>query len=182
MKASLLNRKVHRVGAILTAIPLLIVIVTGIILQLKKDWAWVQPPTLKGAEGTLAVSFEEILAAAKTSPEAGIESWKDVDRIDVRPKKGVAKVRAKNRWEVQIDTSNGELLGTAYRRSDLIESLHDGSFFSNAAKLGVFLPSALVLLALWITGIYLWFLPRLKRRQRDRQRLASRESDSSAES
>ena len=55
----------------------------------------------------------------------------------------------------------------AYRRSDLIESLHDGSFFGgDFAKLGVFLPTALVLCVLWGTGIYLFFLPYMVRRRR----------------
>ena len=47
----------------------------------------------------------------------------------------------------------------AYRRSDLIESLHDGSWFHDRAKLWVFLPTAAVVLMLWGTGIYLFFLP-----------------------
>ena len=45
----------------------------------------------------------------------------------------------------------------AYRRSDFIESIHDGTYFHDMAKLGVFLPSAIILLVLWITGMYLFF-------------------------
>ncbi|MCH2100927.1 MAG: PepSY domain-containing protein [Planctomycetes bacterium] len=166
MKASILNRKLHRWGSILTALPLLVVIVTGIILQLKKDWSWVQPPTARSADPALELNFDEILLVASGVPETEIKTWDDIDRLDVRPGKGVVKVRANNRWEVQIDTKSGEVLHLAYRRSDLIESLHDGSWFSDGAKLWIFLPTAVILLGLWITGIYLWLLPHLVRRGR----------------
>jgi hypothetical protein len=92
-------------------------------------------------------------------PKAQVESWDDIDRLDVRPGKGMLKVRCKNRWEVQLDTKTGEVLRAAYRRSDLIESIHDGSFFRDRAKLWLFLPSALVLAILWFTGLYLFVLP-----------------------
>lgn len=166
MNAAILNRKLHRWGSILTALPLLVVIITGIILQLKKDWSWVQPPTAKSADPALELSFDEILAAVSGVPEAEVASWEDVDRLDVRPDKGVVKVRANNRWEVQLDTKSGEVLHLAYRRSDLIESLHDGSWFSDGAKLWIFLPTAIVLLGLWVTGIYLWLLPHLVKRKK----------------
>ena len=73
---------------------------------------------------------------------------------------GMVKVRCENRWEVQIDTATGEVLQVAYRRSDLIESMHDGSFFHEHAKLWIFLPSGVILLGLWLTGMYLWILPK----------------------
>lgn len=44
--------------------------------------------------------------------------------------------------------------------SDFIESLHDGSFFAgDISKLGVFLPAAIGLLILWLSGIYMFWLP-----------------------
>lgn len=153
------SRKLHRWGAILIALPLLVVICTGLLLQLKKEWVWIQPAERRGVGTTPSITFDQILTALRGVPEADVESWEDVDRLDVRPGKGMLKVRCNNDWEVQIDTATGEVLQVAYRRSDLIESIHDGSFFHASAKLWVFLPSGLVLLALWITGVYLWVLP-----------------------
>lgn len=168
MKASVLNRKLHRWGAILTAVPLLVVIATGIVLQVKKDVDWIQPPTQRGAGGSPSVPFGDVLAAAMSVPEAAIRGWDDIDRLDVRPAKGIIKVRAKNRYEVQVDARTADVLQVAYRRSDLIESLHDGSFFHDRAKLWIFLPTAVILFALWGTGIYLWLLPHLAKRRRRR--------------
>ncbi|MFG0242400.1 MAG: PepSY domain-containing protein [Phycisphaerales bacterium JB054] len=160
------SRKLHRWGSVATAVPLLIVLVTGILLLLKKDVAWIQPPTAAGPAGPPAVAFDEILAAVVAVPEADAAGWADIDRLDVRPGEGVAKVQCVSGYEVQVSTVTGEVLQTARRRSDLIESLHDGSWFHGAVKLGVFLPSAVIVLALWITGAWLWLMPHLRSKRR----------------
>ncbi len=163
-----LNRKIHHWGSIIIAVQLAIVLVTGVLLLLKKEFDWIQPPTVKGEQMGIDIGFDEILAVARTVPEAKIETWSDIDRLDVRPAKGMLKVRAENRWEIQIDANTGAVLQVAYRRSDLIESIHDGSFFGDHAKLWVFLPSAVVLIGLWITGMVLFFHPHLVRARKRR--------------
>ena len=147
-------------------LPITIIIFSGIVLQLKKVSPYVQPPTQSGAGTEPAIGFDRILEVVKTVPEAEIESWEDVDRLDVRPSKGVVKVRCKNRYEVQIDTETAQILHVAFRRSDLIESIHDGSYFNEHFKLWVFLPAGIVLAALLITGVHLFLLPHLARRKR----------------
>jgi hypothetical protein len=64
-------------------------------------------------------------------------------------------------------------LGPAYRRSDLIESIHDESFFGGDwTRLGLFLPAGVVLLTLWISGLRMWWVPfAAKRAQRARHRV-----------
>jgi uncharacterized iron-regulated membrane protein len=170
------SRKLHRWGAILIALPLLLVILSGLLLQLKKQVPWVQPPTLRGqGDGVPRAAWEVILAAVAAIPEAGVQSWSDIDRLDVQPSRSLVKVQCKNRWEVQLDLANGAVLSSNFRRSDLIESLHDGSFFGQWAKLAVFLPNGLVLLGLWCTGLYLWYLPGMvRRRKRARRKTSSR--------
>jgi len=166
MKFSKLNRLFHRWGSFLIAAPVLLVIVSGIILLLKKESAWIQPPTQRGVSKDLSVSFDDVLEKVRLVPEAEIENWNDVSRLDVRPSKGMLKVRAVNGWEIQLDSQSGEVLQVAYRRTDLIESLHDGTFFHNRAKLWFFLPSAVILLGLWLTGIYLFLFPSFTRKKR----------------
>jgi uncharacterized iron-regulated membrane protein len=162
------NRKLHRWGAIAVAVPFLIVITTGLVLQVKKQVPWVQPVEQKGTPGAPAVSMDALLAAARSVPEAGVDDWADIDRIDVRPSKGLIKIIANSRWEVQVDGASGAVLQTAYRRSDLMEQLHDGSWFHDAAKLWIFLPSGVIVLLLWVTGIYLFLLPIRARRAKSR--------------
>jgi uncharacterized iron-regulated membrane protein len=166
VKWSIWARKLHRWATLLVVVPFFIVLVSGLLLQVKKEIAWIQPPTQTGSAPGLALSFEEILSAARAADAAGIASWDDVDRLDVRPDKGVVKVRGTNGWEVQVDTHTGSVLHVAERRSDVIEAIHDGSWFHDAAKLWIFLPSALVVLGLWITGVYLFWLPYSVRRSK----------------
>lgn len=154
------TRKVHYWGAFVVFLPVFIIISTGILLQLKKDIDWIQPPTANGEfENDPTISFDDILATAIKVKGPNIQSWDDVDRLDVRLGKGIVKVRSNNRWELQIDSHSGELLQVAYRRSDLIEQLHDGSWFHDKIKLWIFLPTGIILFILWCTGLYMVILP-----------------------
>ena len=161
------SRKVHYWGAFVVALPVLIIFSTGIFLQLKKDFGWIQPPTQVGSKKNLpSITFDEILESAKSAKNVKIYSWDDIDRLDVRPEKGIVKVRSKEKWELQIDTETGVILQEAYRRSDLIESIHDGSWFNSKVKYFIFFPSGIILLVLWLTGIYLVLLPYQKKWQK----------------
>lgn len=166
MKLQILNRKAHYWLSVAVAAPILVIIVSGLLLQIKKHSAWVQPPEQRGSAQVPALSFAEILEICRGIPEAQVSGWADVHRIDVRPARGMVKVSATNHWEIQIDSHTGEVLQVAYRRSDLIEAIHDGSWFHPGAKLWLFLPSGIVLLLLWLTGIYLFVLPILRRRRK----------------
>lgn len=168
MKLSILSRRLHRWGAIGTALPFLLVIVSGLLLQVKKQFTWVQPAEQRTTAGVPQVAWDAVLAAAMTHSDAGVTGWSDIDRVDVRPSKGILKVITKSRWEFQVALDDGRLMQTAYRRSDLIEQLHDGSFFGDPVKLWIFLPSGLIVFGLLLTGLYLWILPTLTKRKRER--------------
>ena len=173
MTASRLNRIIHRWGSLAIALPTLIVLISGVVLQLKKQSDWIQPATQVGLRQPPEISFSRILDVAKTVPEAKVQGWNDIDRLDVRPGKGMLKIRCKNRWEIQLDAASGDVLQVAFRRSDLIESLHDGSYFGGVVKLGIFLPAAIILMVLWGTGIYLFFLPYLAKRKKRLRHVAN---------
>lgn len=164
-------RKMHRWGAIVIAFPLLIVVFSGILLQIKNEFKWVQPPTRQGRQKIPSISFERVLAIMITVPEAEVSSWRDIDRLDVRPNRGIIKVQCKNHWEIQLDSHTGEVLQTAFRRSDIIETFHVGSWFHPKAKLWIFLPSALILFGLWITGIIIIYSISKIQKSRTKRRL-----------
>jgi uncharacterized iron-regulated membrane protein len=169
MRTQKLFRRVHYWGAAIAAVPLLIIISAGVLLQLKKQIAWVQPVEHRGTEGEPGVTFDQLLALARSVPAAGVQTWNDIPRIEGRPQRGLIKLISANNHEIQIDLATGTILGAAHRRSDVIESIHDGSFFHDNAKLWVFLPAAFVLLGLWCTGLYLFLLPLGVKRKRARQ-------------
>jgi uncharacterized iron-regulated membrane protein len=182
MKLNVLNRKVHYWASVIIAVPILIVICSGILLQLKKQFTWVQPPEQRGIGKEVSVDFSRVVEICRAVPEAQVQSWSDINRIDVRPSRGMMKVWTNTNWEIQIDTKTGDVLQTAYRRSDIIEAIHDGSWFHENAKLWLFLPSGITLLLLWLTGMYLFFLPILMRARRKRVLNATAEARKSAES
>jgi len=166
-----LNRKIHYWGAIACAIPLLIVIVTGVFLLLKKDVDWIQPSSTKGQGNVPTLDYVKILPILKNVSEVEISDWSQINKIDVRPSKGMMKIQIEGNWEVQLDHQTGDILKVAYRRSDIIETIHMGTFFHDYAKLGIFLPTAILLLVLWLTGLYLFFITeRAKYRSRSKQK------------
>jgi len=167
-----INRRFHYWAALVVFLPLIVVIGSGLLLQVKKEFSWIQPSTFKGEHKTPTISFQEILSVAQSVESAQINNWQDISKLDVRPNKGVIKIRSENGWEIQIDGSSGNILHSAYRRSDLIESIHDGTFFHDKARLWLFLPAAVVLLLMWFSGLYM-LVPSLKhkwaRRKKARQ-------------
>jgi hypothetical protein len=126
---------------------------------------WVQPsyPEFKSE---LKLSFDEILKISQSVPEAKISSWKDVSQIDIRPANGNIRVRSKvDMWEIQIDGTSGEIKSSAKRRQSFLVSLHEGAYFGPGVRYGLFLPSAIGVFFLLLSGIYLLvkhYLPRFK--------------------
>lgn len=167
MSGNVLNRKLHYWGAAIVAVPILAVIVTGLLLQVKKHWSWVQPVEHRGTVLAPVIELSGILKAIREAqhPHVAVDGWDDITRLDVRPDRGVAKVTLQNGYEVQVDLGTGRVLQVAYRRSDWIETIHDGSIYGEWVKLGIVLPSGLVLLFLWGSGMWMWIYPLINRRK-----------------
>ena len=167
MRLHVLNRKLHYWASAFVALPILVILLSGLLLQAKKHWAWVQPPELRGTGTSPEVDLEGILAAVRDVSHLSVRGWNDINRLDIRPNRGMAKVWLHNGWEVQVDLGTGLVLQSAFRRSDLIEAIHDGSFFAgDFSRYGVFLPSAIVLPLLWLTGVWMFCTPIVNRRRR----------------
>ena len=134
--------------------------VLPLLLQLKKQLPFVQPVERAGVTHEPVATPAQYLEAINRGKFDGEVTWKDVQRVDIRPSKGIAKVILKSDVEYQVDLGTGDVLQRELRMSDFIESLHDGSFFAgDISKLGVFLPAAIGLLVLWVSGIYMFWLP-----------------------
>ena len=160
------NRTIHKWASIIIAMPLLIVFLSGILLLVKKEFSFIQPPTARSENTAPNLSFDKVLSIAQSINIAEIESWEDIDRLDVRPNKGLIKIRSHNSIEIQIDSSNGQVLHVAKRRSDLIESIHDGTFFHKYANLWLMLPSAIAALAVLVTGVILFITPYIRKKRK----------------
>lgn len=159
-------RDIHYWGAIISALPLVIMIVAGILLMLKKEIDWIQPSSQRSSgSGVPTIAISELFEAAVADGRLGVENWRDLDRADIKPGKGIIKFTNDDGLEMQVDLYTAEILQVAQRRSDVIEAIHDGSYFADWMKLYVFLPIGVFLLGLWITGLYLFIRTEYKKAQ-----------------
>lgn len=168
------SRKLHRVFSLWSALPLLIIILTGVLLILRGQFDWIQPPAQNGIQAQVSpqISPGEILLKLQSHPELRVRNWTEVSSVIFKPSKGIYQVRLKNNYEVQYDAQNGRLLHTQYRTTSLLISLHQGSFFGNWVMLWVFFPSGVLLLGLWLSGFLLYVLPLRKKRKKRNQKEA----------
>lgn len=180
-QASLLRsfRKIHRIsGATLFAL-FLIVAISGLLLGWKKHSGGViLPITQRGSTSQLSawlpldsLKSRAVQAAGNNLPPG---TSVKVDRMDVRPDKGIVKVRFEGHyWGIQLDGATGEILQIARRRSDWLEALHDGSIVEKPLgipggyfKLFYTTVSGVALLLFAVTGFWLWYGPKVLRRSK----------------
>jgi uncharacterized iron-regulated membrane protein len=171
VSAARLFRKIHYWASLPLFLTIFLIALTGATLALKKDVAALQPPTRDGTRpGDLSRPVADLVAAVRTVPRYGGVDWQEVERIDIRPGDGIAKVILHDRTEVQVDLATGRALQVGYRTSDWLETIHDFSFLGGWAKYLFSFGSGLVLLLMAGTGVYLFLLPMLARRGKRRGR------------
>lgn len=158
-------RVYHKYLGLGLALLLFISAITGLLLGWKKDAAWIQPPSQKGQSTALEewLPPHELAILARSALAEAYPQQADnpIDRLDVRPSKGIAKVLFENGyWEVQIDGATGAILSIDKRYSDFIEHIHDGSIISDLFKLGAMNLLGIGLSVMIITGLWLWYGPR----------------------
>jgi len=177
-----ISRWLHRKIALALFIFFLLIAVTGVLLGIKKH-AGLLEPTQKGVSSNasewLPVDSLKRMAEHFLLDSVSADLSTDLDRIDIRPGKGIAKfVYTGHYWGLQLDCKTGSLLLIEKRRSDFIEDLHDGSILDDLLgtnneqiKLGYTVIMGLSLLFLILSGLWLWYGPKrirkIKREKHD---------------
>jgi hypothetical protein len=101
MRFNLLARKTHHWLAFAVALPVLVIIGTGLLLQVKKQWTWVQPAEQSGTPpGTGRLEIPASARRGKDRPSG----WADAHRVDVASD---AVSHLEERLRVQVDLGNG---------------------------------------------------------------------------
>jgi uncharacterized iron-regulated membrane protein len=146
---------------------------TGFTLLIKKKVDWIQPPTMNGESGAVEdfITVQRLFEVVLEQGHADFTSAEDVDRVDFRPGKRVFKVQSvRNHSEIQVCAVTGSLLRVDTRRSDLLEDIHDGSFFGEWFHAWVMPLVCLGLGFLALSGLWLWIEPKVRKRRRKRLR------------
>lgn len=156
----------------------ILIALTALLLGWKKNSnGYLLPDTMarKETRGLRPIGIDSVQDAAVLALEEHLpELQTAIDRVDIRPGDGLAKVTFHDHyWEVQVDLFSGDVLQVAKRRSDFIENLHDASYFDKAfatggdiIKLVYTTIMSLALLTFCLTGFWLWYGPRRMRRHK----------------
>jgi uncharacterized iron-regulated membrane protein len=170
-------RKIHRLTGICLFVFFFILGLSGLILGWKKNSSGYL--LAKSYQGTstdlklwLSVDSLQHLSQHYLIQEWGTEISTSIDRIDMRPDKGMVKFIFKENFNaVQLDAATGKLLHMEKRRADFIEQIHDGTIVdkwlglkSGQFKLFYTTIMGLALITFTISGFWLWYGP--KRMQR----------------
>lgn len=161
------TRRLHRWSGLTLMLCFVVVGVTSVLLGWKKESAYLQPPTQRSTVGAEVawLPVEELLARAREATLREGLAEPEIDRLDLRPDRGVVKVRfSSGDWEIQLDGRSGAVLSVGKRRSDLIERIHDGSVLGGVFKLVYSTVLGLSLLVFTASGFWLWYGPRRMRR------------------
>jgi uncharacterized iron-regulated membrane protein len=150
-----LIRKYHRRLSIIFALPVLIIVVTGILLILRSKLGFIQTQAPKVSP----VSLEKVRSISEVIKSLPVDQ-KKISSIIYKPSKNLYAVRTKDYEEYFIHPETLEVLKKGPKMSTLLIQLHEGSFFSKWVRDYIFFPTSLVLLFLWGTGIMLFIYPK----------------------
>ncbi len=162
-------RRLHKWIAVPLFVFMFIIGLTGVLLGWKKQ-ANLTPPTQKGASADASqwLPMDSIQTIALRFAKDSLGFQDEIDRLDVRPGKGIVKVVFVNDYtEVQIDLTTGQILSTQKRWNDLIEQIHDGTIVDrfvgtdgDPIKTTYTTLTSLGLMLLSFSGFWLWYNPK----------------------
>jgi uncharacterized iron-regulated membrane protein len=171
-------RKVHRTTGAFLFLFFFVIACTGLLLGWKKHTGGVLLPKSYEGKSTnqrdwMPVHLLHEKAVKVVRENISGELSLELDRIDIRPDKGMVKfVFVEGYWGVQLDCTTGELLHIERRRSDLIENIHDGSlldylFGTSGGEIKLVYTSVMgtALLVFTVSGFWLWYGPKRFRAQ-----------------
>lgn len=166
-KQSRLYRKLHRIIAVPFVLFMFLLGATGLLLTWK-DQLNLKPSAQKSVANNRPLISLDIIKENAIKHIETLNLSSEINRIDYRPNKGIAKIRFENHFtELQIDCYSGEIVSEKHRTADIIEMLHDGSIldylFNNQSKpirLLYSTATSLSLMLLSFSGFWLWLKPK----------------------
>lgn len=148
-------RKWHGWIGLIVSLPLALITLTGIVLQLRNQFEWIQPKSVN-SEMSKEMPLLTFEAAMKLSGD------EKVDQVIYRPEKRNLAIRLKNGEELQVHPQTGEVLKRSMRRTNFLIDLHQGTWLGSFGQYFIHFVTGLGLAILIVTGI--WIYPFKKRR------------------
>jgi uncharacterized iron-regulated membrane protein len=155
----------HLVGGLAAVAYTIVLCVTGVVLNHKREWGFMEEP--------VQYIDDEAVARAEPASLPTIVSWAvdersrrgddvgadDVRLVDYRPGAGLAKVRFTDaETEVVVDVYEPDILAVSHRRDVWIEDLHSGVRFGEHGCWVSDITAGLLIL-LTLNGLYIWVRP-----------------------
>ena len=167
VKSTRWYRKTHRLVGIIAVLFLFLVGITGLLITWKNELHF-QPPSAKAASKTGSLLPIQTIQDNAVAYIESLQMSSEINRIDYRPSKGMAKVRFEDHFtELQVDCYTGAIISEKTRTADIIEAIHDGSIIdfyfsggSSPSKLIYSTFTSLTLMFLSISGFWLWLNPK----------------------
>ena len=136
------------------------------------------PETQKGISTAARewLSLMEIQDIASQYSMDSLQLSPTIERIDIRPQKGVAKIVFEDHFtELQIDCKTGKILSVGVKTSDIIEKIHDGSIIDYYTRINqdpfkliytTLASTGLILLS--VSGFWMWYNPKRIKKYKQR--------------
>lgn len=141
-------RMYHRYVALAVTIPLIFIAVTGIILQLRNQFEWLQPASVSST-----LTEAPLLTLDNLTTQYGAAN---IEQIIWRPGKKNMAVRLYDGTELQLHPQTGEILKSAKRRTNILIELHQGSWLGKFGQYFIYFISGLGLCFLIGTGLLIY--------------------------
>jgi hypothetical protein len=119
---------------------------------------------------TIALDTVARAEAANAADGEALDPVRAVDRMDVRPRDGLVKVRMRDvsSTEVTVDLASGRVLHVGPRGDVFLEKLHSGEIFGGLRWVLLSDAAAIALVVTLVTGYWLWLAPKLRHRRTPR--------------
>jgi hypothetical protein len=166
---------VHLWLGVLATVALIAISITGILLNHKRGLG-LMPEVAHEPTGPFAesISLDRLAyAALEAAPEQSRGDWKAgdpvdialIDRMDVRPRDGLVKVRLRDEasMEMTVDLGTGKVVHVGRRGDVFLEKLHSGEAFGGQPFVLLSDIAAVALILTLLTGYWLWLVPKLSR-------------------
>lgn len=160
---------------VLVTVALVAISVTGILLNHKRGLGLMPDvPHEPSAPFEQAISVDSMAhAALRAVPQEARGDWYPgdpvdialIDRMDVRPRDGLVKVRMRDKasTEATVDINTGNVIHVGRRGDVFLEKLHSGEIFGGQPYVLLSDIAAIALMITLITGYWLWLAPKVSR-------------------